>query len=64
VWHSTALTKQLLTLVDENIGESRKIQRTFAVIAGCFSLLFCRRVCKETRISAAHVGRWLFFRCI
>jgi len=53
-----------LTLADENIEKNRKIQQTFTVIAGCFSLLFCRRVCKETKISAAHVGRWLFFRCI
>src|SRR5260370_25841590 len=48
-------------LANEDIEDNRKIQRTFAVTAGCFWLLFCRRVYKQARISAADVGCWLFF---
>jgi hypothetical protein len=33
----------------------------FAVIAGCYSLLFRGRNDQESRISAAKSGLWLFF---
>jgi hypothetical protein len=38
----------ILRIANEDIGDNRKIQRAFAVTAGCFWLLFCGRVLQRS----------------